>query len=311
MAGINTTIITDATKTQSSAGVVDTTFRNNEVLGRFGLVEDTGGTTYNVKMGYGTNSSVGVFSEGDAFGIPGSQSYVTASWPFTYYKGLMSYTGHAVDQLKNGNPQAAFFDQTGMELTKLSADITDKASTDALGTGLTSPVGIQGIADSTGTIAGLSRATYAWFAAYENAYSTTVALADIDAADRFSRDADYASDYNEIWCAPKQIQKLRGVVGLAGIANNSIKIDSGGTIKLSSNGDGLMYGNKPFVPIRDLTDSILIGCQTNELFLSWRRQMKVDHMAKVDDSEKFAVTMALCIGARNPKHFWKATGYSA
>lgn len=312
MAGVNTTLIADALKTQAVAGVVDTTFRNHEVLGRFPLLTDTGGTTINIKMAYGSNTSVSTYSEGDAFGVPGSQSYTTAQWPFTYYKGQFSFTGHAKDQLKNGAPQAAFFDQLGMEAEKLTADITNQASVDALGTGLTSPVGIQGICDSAGTIAGLNRSTFTWFQSYETTYSTTVALADLDASDRFSRDQTYASEYDQIWCAPKQIQKLRGVIGLAGTANNSIRIMSGNaSIDLQGNSSGVTYAGRPFVPIRNLTDSVLLGIQSGDLFLSWRRQMQVDQMAKVDDSDRYAITMALGIGCRQPKHFWKNTGYTA
>lgn len=313
MAGVTAAngVIDAATKTQAFGGVVDTTFRNAEVLGRFHLRPDTGGSTFNRKVAYGLNTSVVRYVEGDAAGAPGAQSYATAQWPFTYYKCTVQFTGHARDQLNNGNPQAAFFDQLAMEFTSGSKDMIDKASTDALGAGLTSPVGIQGIADDAGSLAGLDRATYTWWKAYENTSSTTVTLADIDTFDQVSRDADYASNYDQVWCGPKQIRKLRGAIVLAGQANNSIKIDSGGTIKLSSNGDGIMYGSSPFVPIRDLDNSIMIGVPSSELFLIWRRQMQVELLGKTDDSDKYLITMALCIGADNPKHFWKLTGLTA
>ncbi len=314
MAGVTAASSIDAaTKTQAIAGLVDTTFRNSEVLGRFNLRPDTGGTTLNRKMQYGKNTSVTRYVEGDAAGAPGSQSYVTAQWPFTYYKVVVQITGHARDTLNNGNPQAAFFDQFAQEFEKGMADVIDLASTDALGTGLVSPVGIQGICDSAGTIAGLDRNTYTWFQAYETTGSgTTVTLADIDAADRFSRDADYASSYDQVWVSPKQIQKARGAIGLAGSANNSIRIMSGNnSIDLQGNSSGITYAGRPLTPIRDLDNSIFLGVQTGDLFMSWRRQMKVDLLGKTDDSDKWLITMAFGIGADNPKHFWKITGYSA
>ena len=95
--------IQEALRTQAMAGVVESLFKNNEVLGRFGTpVPFTGGSTLNVKHHYAGNASVGTYSEGDALGAPGSQSYLTASWPATYYRCQIQFTGHAQDQLLNG-----------------------------------------------------------------------------------------------------------------------------------------------------------------------------------------------------------------
>jgi len=312
MAGVVTTVIADALKTQALTGVVDTTFRNDMTLGRFPQIPDTGGVTINVKVAYGSNTSVGRYNEGDAAGTPGAQSYATAQWPFTYYKCVVQFTGHARDQLNNGSPQAAFFNQLAREFEYGMKDIIDLASTDALGTGLTSPIGIQGIADSAGTIAGLSRSTFTWWQSYETTYSTTVTLADLDASDRFSRDRSYGSKYDQVWAAPKQIQKLRGAIGLAGQSNNSIRImSSNGGIDLAGNTSGVTYAGRPVVETVDLTDSVLIGIQSSDLFSSYRRQMQVDLLGKTDDSDKYLITMAIGIGAYQCKHFWKNTGYTA
>ncbi len=313
MAGVTQAggIIDAATRTEAMQGVVDTTFRNDEVLGRFRQVPDLGATGMNRKMLYGSNTSVGTYSEGDAAGIAGAQSYVTAIWPFTYYKAVVQITGHARDQLRNGAPSHAFFDQFALEFTKGVADIRDKASTDALGTGLTAPVGIQGICDSAGTIAGLSRSTYTWFAAYEASSASTVTLADLDLAERSLTDAEYASSFDQWWTSHKQIEKLRGAIGLAGATSNSVRIMSGGPVNLSGVNDGVTLSGRPFIPIRNLTDSVFLAITSSELFIGFRRQMTVDEMGKIDDSDKFLLTMAVGIGSDNPKHFGKLTGYTA
>jgi len=83
------------------------------------------------------------------------------------------------------------------------------------------------------------------------------------------------------------------------------------SIDLQGNSSGITYAGRPLTPIRDLDNSIFLGVQTGDLFMSWRRQMKVDLLGKTDDSDKWLITMAFGIGADNPKHFWKITGYSA
>lgn len=318
MAGVTAAagILDAALRSQAMAGVVDTTFRNSEVLGKFPPRPLTGGATFNRKMLYGTNSSAGRYNEGDAAGVAGSQSYVTAQWPVTYYRVVTQFTGHASDQLKNGNPGAVFFNQLELEFVKGMADMINVASVDALGTGLTAPVGIQGLVSNTGTIAGLSRTTYTWFAAYQAAGTgTTVALADLDNAEQNSRDADNASDFDAYWASYHQVNKYLQVVGQPGIANNSFFITAGsnGTspIALPSMSTPMTRGGRPIIPVRGLTNSIWLGVTSSLLFLGVQRETTTVPLGIVDDSQKFLTTMAIGIGTDNPRKHWKLTGFSA
>ena len=313
MAGITAaSSIADALRSQAGPGVVDTTWRNNEVLQLFPVRPLTGGATYNRKMLYSFNSSVGSYNEGDAAGIAGSQSYVTAQWPVTYYKVVIQITGHAVDQLKNGNPTAAFFNQLELEFTKGMADLVDKVSNDFLGTGTTAPVGIQGIISSSGTVAGLSRTTYTWFQAYQSSSATTIALADLDSAEFNSRDSDNASNFNEYWTSWKQVNKYKGVVGQAGSAGNIFALPNpGAAIDLPGVSTPMTIAGRPIRPIRDLTNSVWLGVQTDTLFTGLQRDFTTVPLGRVDDSEKFMTTVALGAGCDNPRKNWKLTGFTA
>jgi len=308
-------VIDAALRSQAGPGIVDTTFRNNEVLQLFPVRELTGGATYNRKMLYGSNSSVGRYSEGDTFGVAGSQSYLTAQWPVSYYKVKVQFTGHARDQLRNGAPGATFFNQLELEFAKGMEDLVDYITQDFLGTGTSAPVGIQGIVDSTGTIAGVARATYAWFAAYEGSNGTTIALVDLDLAERTSRDANYASNFDEFWTSYKQQQKYLGVVGSAGQSNNSIFINAQDASKmglnLPSSSSSMSRNGRPIRPIRDLTDSIWMGIQRDTLFTALQRDFTTIPLAKVDDTDQFAITVALGLACDDPRRNWKMTGYTA
>ncbi len=308
--------IQDALKTQAMTGLQESLFKNNEVLGNFGApIPFTGGATMNVKHHYAGNASVGTYSEGDALGAPGSQAYLTAQWPAQYYRAQIQITGHAEDQLLGGSAQAAFYNQLENEFTLAMEDLIDRVSTDCLGTGLTAPVGIQGICDSAGTIATINRSTYSWFQAYETAGgTTTVAVSDLDGAMQNSSDADYAAQITEIWTSWKQVNKLKGVIGNPGVANNSVRIDIGGNGGMLNTGsiiNGIKYGNIDIKPIRDLTNSIILGLTMPTFFLGRMREWTVKPLGYTDDSTKYLLTGAWGLGCRNPKKNWKVTTLTA
>jgi len=314
MAGVTAaSSIADALKTQALSGVQESLFKNDEVLGNFGTpIPFTGGSTINIKHHYSGNASVSTYSEGDALGAAGSQSYITAQWPAAYYRAQIQITGHAEDQLRNGNMGAVFYDQIALEFTMAAEDLRDRVSTDCLGTGLTAPIGIQGIVDSAGTIAGLNKSTYSWFQSYETAgATTTVAIADLDGAAQNSSDADYAAQVDQIWTSWKQKNKLKGIMGQVGASGNSYLQSPAGPLNTAGITSDMFYGNIPIKPIRDLTNSIFLGLTMSTFFLGMMRDWKVDPLAKTDDSSKYLLTGAWGLGNRNPKKNWKVTTLTA
>jgi hypothetical protein len=227
----------------------------------------------------------------------------------------MQITGHARDYLRNGSNQAAFFDQIGQESQRIFNDLVHKVGTDMLGTGLTAPIGIQGIVDSSGTIAGLSRATYSWFQAYENSGSSTVInTLDLNTAMYNSTDQPYAGEVTEIWTSWKQNMRYREAIGNSG-ATGSIQrviIQAGQPIPALAGDvrDPAFLGNVPIKPKRNLDNSIWLGLTKPDFFIGRMRDWTVDALGKTDDSDKFLVTGSFGLGCDNPKRSWKMTGYS-
>lgn len=316
MAGLTAaSSIADALRTQAVAGVVESLFRNDEVMSEFGMREFTGGSTINRKHHYAGNTSVDTYDEGDAIGVAGAQSYLTALWPEKHYKAVVQITGHARDYLRDGSNEAAFFDQIGMETDRAFADLVDRVSTDMLGTGTTAPVGIQGIVDSAGTVAGINRSTYTWFQAYEAAGSSTViSTTDLNSAMYQSSDATYAGQVSEIWTSPKQGYRYRESIGNAGVANSPIRIiqTGPGSMPVGSPAadDPLFLGGRQIKTKRNLTNSVWLGLTKIDFFIGRMRDWQVDALAKVDDSDKFLITGSFGLGNDNPKRSWKLTGYS-
>ncbi len=310
--------IADALRSQAVAGVVEALFLNNEVMGEFPMREFTGGSTINVKMHYAGNSSVGTYSEGDAIGVAGSQSYLTAQWPEQHYKCKIQITGHARDYLRNGSNQAAFFDQIGMEFDRAMNDLVNQVSQDMLGSGQTAPIGLLGIVSSTGTVASLSRTTYTWFQSYQAAGgATTIAIADLDSAMYNSTDASYAGQVNEVWCSWKQRAKLKGAIGNIGTTASPVRIElnqnGAGPVTLNTGDvrDPMYYGGVEIKGKRNLSNSVFVGMTKPDFFIGRMRDWTVDQLGKVDDSDQFLVTGSFGLGCDNPKRSWKLTGFTA
>lgn len=309
--------IADALRTQAVMGVVEALFRNNEVMNEFPVRPFTGGSTINRKMHYAGNTSVGTYDEGDAIGAPGSQSYLTALWPEKHYKVVIQITGHARDYLRDGSAEAAFFDQISMETEKAFQDLVHAVSLDMLGAGTTAPIGIQGIVDSAGTVAGINRSTYTWFQSYESAGSSIViSTTDLNSAMYQSQDSTYAGQVNEIWTSWKQMYKYRESIGNAGVANGPVRVmmpNGAGELALNAGAvtDRAFLGPNEIKPKRNLTNSIWLGLTKPDFFIGKMREWKVDQLAKVDDSDKFLITGSFGLGCDNPKRSWKLTGYTA
>lgn len=308
--------VENSLKTQAVAGVVEALFRNNEVMGEFPMRPFTGGGTINIKMHYAGNTSVGRYSEGDADGNAGTQSYLTAYWPEQHYRGQIGITGHAMDYTLNGSPVAVFFDQLGMEMERVYNDITDFISQDMLGTGLTAPVGLLGIVDSAGTIASLSRSTYTWFQSYETAgAATTIAASDLDNATYQNSDTTYAGKVDEIWTSWRQAAKLKGVMGNMGTTASPMRVIVGGpgpvTLNTGSVTDDQFYGGVPIKKKHNLDSTVFVGMQKSDFFVGKMRDWQVRPLAFASDTYRFMVTCAFSLGCDNPKHNWKITTLTA
>jgi hypothetical protein len=210
-----------------------------------------------------------------------------------------------MDQIRGGADSAVFFDPWAREYSDGLRDLVDKVSTDMLGTGLTAPTGLQGWIDSSGTIAGILRSTYTWFAAYEdNAAGTTIAIADLNTHDYIVRDAERGGMINLWITSPKQKAKWAAVCGFIGASGNSLNIQvgaNGATFNSGWNWDGAKHGNAPIVDVPDLTNSVWLGLTTEHWLIARQRAVSVVQLGIMGDQVKFLVTCAYGLVCRSPK----------
>jgi len=314
MAGVTAaSSLTAALKTQAMPVLQEAVFRNNEVFNLFAHDTMTGGATYNVKMNSGVNDSVSTYTEGQAIGDPGSQTYSTAAWPMAYYKAVAQVTGHARDYLRNDSPEAAFFPQIMLEIQKAMEDCVDLASTDMLSTGTTAPVGIQAIVDDTSDVAGLTRATDTWFASSENAIAGSVlAITDLDIIQQDCMDADNAAK-PDLWLTSHKQVRTAAALGwrpTTAFSTPIVRQDTpfGGGIDIGFNPMTMSWAGFPVIPVRDLTNSIWLLLQHDTWRIVTMREWDVVELAKTDDSDKWLITGAFGLACLNPMKNGKVTG---
>jgi hypothetical protein len=298
-------------------GPVNTLFRNDEILGEFPHVPWLGGTTYPVKMHYAGNDTAVAYNEGDADGDAGVQSYLTAYWPEQHYRINTGVTGHVQDYTLNGNASAVFFNQLAEEVPRAVQDLVHKMSTDALGSGLTAPVGILGMIDNAGTLATIVRGTYTWFQAYEAAgASTTIAKEDLHDATYNNRDTTYDGAVNEIWTSWYQGMKWKNALGDASNAIGPIVVMSNGgpgpqPINPGSVTDDQWYGGTPIKKKKGLSNSVWLGLTKQDFKFAISRDWTAKALPFMADTERLQISYGLGFVCQSPKRSWKKTGFTA
>ncbi len=314
--------ITDALKSQAFPELQQAVFRNNEVFGLFEQIPWLGGTTFPVKIQYSGNGSFETYTEGDAPPSPGVQSYITANFPEAHYHGMVQITGHAMDYTKGGSDAAVFFNLIVRELQDGLRDGVAKASVDMLGTGLTAPVGIQGIVDDAGTLAGLSRTTYTWWKAVENSgAATTLAISDLDILKQDIKDnveTGMPGNPNLVLCSFKQERIMRQIGGFipgnstaTTVVRTMMGANGPDNMNLGFQSGGLKYGDAPIVPLHDLTNSIVLYIERETFKIAQLRPWTVDPLAKNDDTSKVYITAAFSLLCLRPRSNGKITTLTA
>lgn len=300
--------LTAVLRTQAFSDLQEGVYYNNELFPLLQRIPFTGGSTVNVKHHTAGNTSVATYSEGDAVGTPGTESYTTSSWTPTYFKASTQITGHARDQLRNGSPEAGFFDQISMELTNAMKAIVDKATTDILGaTG--SITDILDVIDDDTTCGGITRSSNSWFQSVENAIAAgSFALSDIDILWRDARDAENAANCDTYLTSWTQINKIKQLSALYGSSNPFAFASASGPVEVGPGWSGMTFAGVPITAVRNLTSSVHLMFERSAIGLGVQRDWQVDQLAKTDDSDKFMITGALCIVGVNPRKAAKLTG---
>ncbi len=307
-------------KTTAFGGLVEEVQRAQELLGEFEPIPWQGGTTINVKVNYAGNTSVRTYDEGDPPPTAVAQSYITASWTEKHYDFSVTITGHARDYSLNGSTAAGFFDIIGNELRLGLQDAMRKVDYDfRTSTSQTAPVGIRGIVDSSGTIAGLSRTTYTWFASIERACTAAGAIAITDLDLLFQELRDTTNDSGTAQggipeepdfgiCSLKVERKMRQEWGLPGaMSPMRVATDDPATRQLGYLPGGVKYGNVTFKPVHDFSNSEVIVGRRDTMKRGICRDWQITQLAKVDDSDRLYGTFAWGPVCTRPRAWGKLT----
>lgn len=321
MSVLSTAAVTTETSLRTQAqpgGPINTLFRNDEILGVFPHVPWLGGSTYPVKLHYAGNDTATGYNEGDADGDAGTQSYLTAYWPEKHYRINTGVTGHVQDYTLNGSASAVFFNQLAEEVPRAVKDLKHLMSTDALGSGLTAPVGILGIIDNAGTIAGVVRGTYSWFQAYESAaIGTSISKEDLNDATVNNRDTTYDGAVDQIWTSWHQSGKWKDALGDNQSATSPIVVavppNHAGSVSVNPGSveDPQFYGGTPIIKKKGLSNSVWLGLTTSDFKFAICRDWTAKALPFMADTERLQISYAHAFVCESPKRNWKKTGLTA
>jgi hypothetical protein len=262
------------------------------------------------------NSSVETFVEGQGIPTAGSQTWTEAAVSWVYHRVLVQLTGHARDAMGShylGEQWAGAGNLSG-ETAGAYADLEDLMNNTFLGSGTN---GILNAVDSTGTYAGLAKATFTDFASFEEAgggAALTVAM--LDNTWEAVRDNDRGGAPEVLLMPHNQVTNYANLAGV-GATTSLVRFVANGTApKLDAGWDttGLTYHNLPIHGIGDMTDTeilMLSGIAQNFLFATIR-PIEVKPLAVTDDSEsKTQISTGGTLVCRNPRTQGKITNLAA
>jgi hypothetical protein len=291
------------------AGFVSTVFRNNHFLPLFNMKESLGDTDLRWKVNSVGNTNVTTYNEGDPELTAVAQTWVNANLPYVYFRGTIRQTGHVRDALKNQGVFAGL--QAMTEDVNLTAeDIRDVMNTTFQGTGAS---GIQLAVDSTGTYAGLNRATETHWASYENAVGGAITVAEIATMRENLRDGDRGELMDTLLVRNNQVRRIQALIGEPGAANNSYRSDltaASGRLQLLPLFSDTKVGEADVVGVPDLTNTIALGLSRRWFWTVVHRPFEVE-MDRVADDKTAALTTAAVFQCKRPDLQGKLTGLTA
>lgn len=313
MAGATLTTAAPLIAERFAAGV-SVNFQNDEFLRLFPERSQDGDTGVRWIVKYAGNTSFATMSEGDPAPAPGSQSFLEAVVPWTYFHGTVRVSGQAMDQVG----MSSTYNGTSLlatELAEAQRDLTDYMNTTFLGTGAT---GIRGIIDDDSTnYAGVNRTTYTWWQSYVPATVNGILLADYQDMFEAIHDAERAGKITHLLAPWNQITNYKdlatnGANALAGIQRVVIQpgAQSG---RLDLGHTDAAFEGVPFTAIRDLATTTVLALDMSPGMweLVHIRRPNVKPLAPTNDDSLWYVTAGCALVCKNPRKQGALQGITA
>jgi len=305
MAGLTTTSGANSIREAYAPSFEKAVFRNDSFLGLFPPWEGPpggGDTAYRWKLNSAGNDSVAVFAENDPQPAAGYQAIVNAAVSWLYIRGMMSFTGHALDALGSN-----WIDQEQEEGSLLIEDIVDLITTSLMG----STYGIELALAPASAYAGITRNGAAGY--FENSTTGsvgTLAYADLVDLQEAVRDNDKGGlkSRQGMWIGP--VNQETNIYGLAQ-TNKVVNVNTDGSFAPRiANQDVVGY---PLVALPDFTNTVIMLLDMRPGI--WKkvqiRPFRVDDQGRSGDSQIFQVSWGGQMICRQPRFHGTLTGVTA
>jgi hypothetical protein len=285
-----------------------------------------GGDSFDWKISAGpVNTATEIFTEGQAPAAAGNQTYASPELAYIYFRTVAQLSGHAGDQMRSSwvSGDEASAAQLFGELSQGWDDVQDLVNTTFMGSANN---GLQQAIDSTGTFAGINRATTTQFASLETAVGGALTAAVMRDAYEGLRDNDRGGKPEAILMPWNQVSNYESLAGasngtdaakllrIMGQPGQGTAFDLGWATNGGSVLTGMSYSGIPIYGLGDQTNEVILwlsGVQSK-----WRyavqRDMHQRPLSISDDTEaKVQLSFAATPACLAPHQQAKLTGVTA
>ena len=317
MAGHSISTLASLARPNVQSPLIDLLFRKTDLLDLLranGQIKDGNGPApFKWNVITGRNSSVEVFSEGQATPLLGRQTYVQASVDAFYVRGVAGTTGHVMDNIAKGG---FYDDPLTAERMLLESDLFKKIEDELVGS--TQDRGIASVIDSTGTYAGLAQSSYSVWASEENTSISTLDLADMqdlyeELVSASVGGVDRGATPTHILAPVNQLTNYVNTIGAGASSGGVFRAPMGQTVDYGQSrlGGGQAFNGMPVQVVRGITSTEMYMVDITDIELFVHRDLTVKEIVGNPEEIKYQVScaMALKVGHRN--HHGKMTGITA
>lgn len=296
---VTTSTASEAIRTTYAPGFNEAVYRNpNNMISFFGAPVDSGGdTAYRWKINHSGNSSVEIYSEGQIQPPDGNQGWTNGAVSYLAFRFVTRVTGHARAALRSNWVNAIDEDQTlGV------ADLVDLITTTYMG----STYGIEAAIAATGTYAGITRGSAAYFESTSTAHSAVLDLDGLINLQEAIRDNDKGGQPGLIICPLNQ-------------QSNIWRLGGGGGIKNTGYGDAAealtrqTFNGIPILAMPDWTDTVIamLDIRPGHWLTVQHQPFMVHDQGRSADSDVYMTTYMGVIVGKFPRCDGKLTSVTA
>jgi hypothetical protein len=279
-------------------GFNEAVFRNHSLFNMFTWQDAVGDTAFRWKLNSAGNDSVEVFTEGQGQPDAGNQTFVNAAVSWTYFRGMLSISGHARDALKSN-----WVNHVDEEAILLRSDLIDLMTTSFMG----GTYGLELAVDYGSAYAGITRNGAAgYFESTETAVGQPVSTTDLQDLEETIEDNDKAGVVGA-WLVPRnQTTRIYNLAGPHVIYNQNVRDKYPGMNDQTING-------RQVISLPDWTNTVIMAIDTRDSNWAPRqiRPFSVKEMGPSGDSDLMQLSWGGCLAVKMPKYMGKLTGCDA